>query len=166
MRQRDHSRIAAHAVAIEARTNLIFSFEKMALRDAVKSRAGAHAFAEGLYDFLHGPGTVERRFARWCEVVADLPRKQTRVLTWPIVTVFGFIAQPDRHIFLKPNVTRTAARRYGYAFQYGSRPAWEVYAELLAFARVVRKDIADMQPKDMIDIQSFLWVLGSDEYAG
>ncbi len=166
LRQRDYSRIAAHAVAIEARTNLIFSFEKMALRDAVKSGAGAHAFAEGLYDFLHGPGTVERRFARWCGVVADLPRKQTRVLTWPIVTVFGFIAQPDRHIFLKPNVTRTAARRYGYPFQYGSRPAWEVYADLLAFAGVVRKDIADLQPKDMIDIQSFLWVLGSDEYAG
>jgi hypothetical protein len=73
---------------------------------------------------------------------------------------------PDRHIFLKPNVTRTAARRYGYPFQYGSRPAWEVYADLLAFAGVVRKDIADLQPKDMIDIQSFLWVLGSDEYAG
>jgi hypothetical protein len=109
LRQRDYSRIAAHAVAIEARTNLIFSFEKMALRDAVKSGAGAHAFAEGLYDFLHGPGPVERRFTRWCGVVADLPRKQTRVLTWPIVTVFGFIAQPDRHIFLKPNVTRTAA---------------------------------------------------------
>jgi len=99
LRQREYSRIAAHAVAIEARTNLIFSFEKMALRNAVRSRAGAQAFAKGLYDFLHGPGAVERRFARWCRIVADLPRKQTRVLTWPIVTVFGFIAQPDRHIF-------------------------------------------------------------------
>jgi hypothetical protein len=166
LRQGDYSGIAAHAVGIEARTNLIFSFEKMALRDAVKSRAGARAFAEGLYDFLHGPGTLERRFAHWCGVVANLPRKQTRVLTWPIVTVFGFIAQPDRHIFFKPNVTRTAARKYGYAFQYGARPAWEGYGDLLAFAHVVREDIADMKPKDMIDIQSFLWVLGSDEYAG
>jgi hypothetical protein len=83
LRQREYPRVAAHAVAIEARTNLIFSFEKMALRDAVKSSAGAQAFAQGLYDFLHGPGSAERRFARWCEVVADLPRKQTRVLTWP-----------------------------------------------------------------------------------
>ena len=52
-----HSEIAARAVAIEARTNLLFSFEKMALRDAVKSAAGARAFAQGLYDFLHGPPT-------------------------------------------------------------------------------------------------------------
>ena len=165
LRQRAYSLIASHAVGIESRTNLIFSFEKMALRESVKSRAGAHAFAQGLYNFLHGPGTDERRFDHWCGVVAGLPRRQTRVLTWPIVTVFGFIAQPDRHMFVKPNVTRTAARKYGYPLQYGSRPSWAVYADLQAFARVVRKDIADLRPKDMIDIQSFLWVLGSDEYA-
>ena len=35
-----HRDIAAQAVAIEARTNLLFSFEKMALRDAVKPLAG------------------------------------------------------------------------------------------------------------------------------
>jgi len=28
----------------------------------------------------------------------------------PTIEVFGFIAQPDEHIFLKPSVTRTAAR--------------------------------------------------------
>jgi hypothetical protein len=26
------------------------------------------------------------------------------------------------------------------------------------------KDLRDLQPRDMIDIQSFLWVQGSDEY--
>src|SRR5688572_1055374 len=48
--------IAAQAVRIESRTNLLFSFEKMALRDAVKSRAGARDFAQGLYDLLYGAG--------------------------------------------------------------------------------------------------------------
>ena len=52
-------------------------------------------FCEGLYDFLHGPGTEEARFERWIDAVGRLPRRQTRVLTWPLVTVFGFIAQPD-----------------------------------------------------------------------
>src|SRR5690348_434425 len=32
-----HAEAAARAVRIESRTNLLFSFEKMALRDAVKS---------------------------------------------------------------------------------------------------------------------------------
>lgn len=52
-----------------------------------------------------------------------------------------------------------------YVLQYGSRSEWAIYADLLAFGRVVREDMAELQPKDMIDVQSFLWVLGSDEYA-
>jgi hypothetical protein len=28
----------------------------------------------------------------------------------------------------------------------------------------VRRDLADMRPRDMIDVQSFIWVQGSDEY--
>src|SRR3954447_5344575 len=92
--------IASRAVRIESRTNLLFSFEKMALRDAVKSPAGARLFAQGLYDFLYGPGDLHSRFDNWCAAVADLPRRQTRVLTWPVLTVFPFIARPDQHIFL------------------------------------------------------------------
>ena len=157
--------VAARAVRIESRTNLLFSFEKMALRDAVKSPKGARLFAEGLYEFLYGKGTAQSRFERWCEVVGSLPRKQTRVLTWPLVTVFGFIAQPETHIFLKPNVTRLAAREYGFDFQYQSRPSWETYASLLDFAGLVRRDLRDLNPRDMIDLQSFIWVQGSDEYA-
>jgi hypothetical protein len=39
--------IAAKAVAIESRTNLLFSFEKMALRDAVKSSREPGPFRKG-----------------------------------------------------------------------------------------------------------------------
>lgn len=157
--------IASRAVSIESRTNLLFSFEKMALRDAVKPPRGARAFAEGLYEFLHaGRGNDRRRFERWIGVVAGLPRRQTRVLTWPLVTVFGFIALPDKHIFLKPNVTRIAAREYGFDFRYESRPNWDTYASLLEFADTVRRDQRELTPRDMIDLQSFIWVQGSDEY--
>ena len=93
-----------------------------------------------------------------------MPRKQTRVHTWPLHTVFGFIARPEREIFLKPNVTRNAAEAYGYDFRYQSRPAWDTYASLLQFAETVRCDQLELHPRDMIDIQGFIWVLGSDEY--
>jgi hypothetical protein len=107
---------------------------------------------------------MEARFARWCAVVAGLPRRQTRVLTWPVLTIFGFIAQPGTHFFLKPTVTRLAAERYGVAFDYRSRPNWDSYRSLLTLARTVKRDLAGLRPRDMIDIQSFLWVQGSDEY--
>src|SRR5436190_9513044 len=83
-----HAEAAARAVRIESRTNLLFSIEKMALRDAVKTPAGARAFAEGLHDFLHGDGDAREKFERWIDVVASLPRRQTCVLTWPLATVF------------------------------------------------------------------------------
>jgi hypothetical protein len=86
-------------------------------------------------------------------------------LTWTTATIFPFIAQPDQHIFLKPNTMRSAARQYGFDFQYKSSPAWEIYANLLEFAETIRRDQSDLRPRDMIDLQSFIWVIGSDEYA-
>jgi hypothetical protein len=164
LREGAYEEIAARAVRLESRTNLLFSFEKMAIRDAVKPPEGARAFARGLYDFIYGEGSLQEKFERWCKVVGALPRKQTRVLTWPVVTVFGFIAEPRWHVFLKPNVTRTAARAYGWDFHYQSKPSWETYAGLLEFANAVCRDVRDLKPRDMIDIQSFIWVQGSDEY--
>ncbi len=164
LKKRKYGEIAAAAVRIESRTNLLFSFEKMALRDAVKSTAGARTFAQGLYDYLHDAGSEEENFDRWCATIAALPRRQTRVLTWPLITVFPFLAQPADHIFLKPNVTKIAARAYGFEFPYQSKPTWSTYASLLKFAALVRRDLGDLKPRDMIDLQSFIWVQGSDEY--
>lgn len=158
--------IAARAVRVEqqSRHSMIFSFEKMALRDAVKSAAGAERFARGLFAYLHGTGGAENRLSAWVAAVDSLPRKQTRVLTWPLVSVFGFIARPRVHNFLKPTVTRAAAQAYGFDFQYESRPNWKTYRSLMDFARQIREDTEDLGPRDMIDIQSFMWVMGSSEY--
>lgn len=159
-----YSEIALTAVRIESKTNLLFSFEKMALRDAVKTEAGARDFAVGLYNYIYGEQPLEERFIAFTKVLEGLPRKQTRVVTWPLHTVFGFIANPREHIFLKPKVTKAAAKKYGFDFDYHSRPNWQTYESLLAFAETVRADTLDYRPKDYIDLQSFIWVQGSEEY--
>lgn len=156
--------VAMDAVRIESRTNLLFSFEKMAIRDATRDFSGARRFVLGLSTWLHGSGNESARFEDWCEELARLPRRQTRVLTWPVATVFGYIARPRTHIFLKPNVTRHAAQAYGFDLAYSSTPNWATYRSMLEFARQIRYDVRDLEPRDMIDIQSFIWVLGSDEY--
>jgi hypothetical protein len=107
---------------------------------------------------------VKTRFEQFATMLSALPRKQTRVLTWPMQTVFGFIADPSQHIFLKPVVTKTAAAKYGFDFKYTSRPNWNTYSSLLQFVEVIQKDIAHLRPRDMIDMQSFIWVIGSEEY--
>ena len=57
-----------------------------------------------------------------------------------------------------------AARAYGFELAYSSKPNWETYSSFLELCRTVRRDLADLRPRDQIDIQSFLWVQGSDEY--
>lgn len=165
LRGHEFREIADVALAIEGRTHLLYSFEKMALRDAVRTGPAARAFSSGLYDFLYGAGSTESSFESWRRVIESLPRKQSRVLTWPVVTIFGFLALPKRHIYVKPRVTRAAAAAYEFDFEYQPRPAWSAYASLLNFAGILRRDLADLRPRDMVDIQPFIWVLGSDEYA-
>jgi hypothetical protein len=165
LRAGEHGAIAATALRVEGRTNLLYSFEKIALRDAVRSAAGARRFAAALGELLSGRGDDAERFDRWCGELARLPQRGKRVLTWPVATVFPFLAMPERHVFLKPMVTRRAAAAYGLEFDYQPRPAWTpTYASLLALAATVRRDLRDLRPRDMIDVQSFLWVQGSDEY--
>lgn len=96
---RKYEDIALNAVRVESRTNLLFSFEKMALRDAVKSASGAKDFAYGLYEYIYGRKNLQERFNDFSEVITTLPRKQTRVHTWPLQTIFGFLANPQEHIF-------------------------------------------------------------------
>ena len=95
----DYHDIASKAIRIETKTNLLFSFEKMALRDAVKSHDSAKIFALGLFNYVYGKGSLQQRFEAFIETIASLPRRQTRVLTWPLQTVFGFLANPKRAFF-------------------------------------------------------------------
>lgn len=41
---------------------------------------------------------------------------------------------------------------------------WDTYESLLAFAEQIRLNTKHLYPRDYIDLQSFIWVMGSDEY--
>jgi hypothetical protein len=164
LQQRDYYEIAKRAITLESKTNLLFSFEKMAIRDALKTDAAVESFATGLFDYIYGKGKMQTRFENYRNILSKLPVKQTRVLTWPLMTVFGFLADPVHHIYLKPTVTKKAAEKYRYDFFYKSQPNWQTYQSLLLFAELIRNDTLKWKPRDMIDLQSFIWVMGSDEY--
>ena len=123
------------------------------LDEAGVARAGIESLAESFCD-----GIVAPLF--WF-MVLGLPG------IWAykaINTADSLIGHPEEHIFLKPRVTQAAARQYAFDFRYQSRPNWDTYQSLLEFAEQVRRDQRDLKPRDMIDLQGFIWVLGSDEY--
>jgi hypothetical protein len=166
LRRQQFLEIASRALRVEQKTvpPFLFSFEKMALRDAVRTEYGAQLFSEGLFELLHGTGNLQNRFIQWIVAVGGLPRKQSRVLSWPNLTFFPFIAQPTKHIILKPSAMRVAAAELRYDLDYSSKPSFTTYASLLNLAELIREGIADLKPRNYHDLQTFLYVIGSAEY--
>src|SRR4030095_8564471 len=63
LRKREYLEIATRALRVEQKTvpPFLFSFEKMALRDALRTVDGACLFADGLFNLLHGPDDLRAR---------------------------------------------------------------------------------------------------------
>ena len=95
-------------------------------------------------------------FATWIAALDSLPRRRTRVVRWPLATVFGLRRSTERAFPHQAMVTRDALQRCGLPFGYASHPSRPVYKALLDAIRRVRREIAGMRPRDMIDMQSFL----------
>lgn len=86
---------------------------------------------------------------------------------WTIATYLPFLWRPHEHIFLKPAATLDFAGRVGHSFAsaYSAKLDWRIYDKLRDLARRTVDEISDLKPRDMIDIQSFIWVI-SGAYVG
>lgn len=91
--------------------------------------------------------------------------KPHAVARWTAVTFLPFLWRPDAHMFLKPEVTRDFPSRVGHSFasEYGSDLDVRVYERLLDLAGKTESEVADLRPQDRIDVQGFIWVVGSYE---
>ncbi|MEI8197451.1 MAG: hypothetical protein WCI73_16265 [Phycisphaerae bacterium] len=156
---KEYEEIVGRALKVGGKTDLLFKQEKMALHDAVQEPEAAEKFARGLFDLIYGTDGFEGRFNRFTEVLDALPQGQTGVANWPTQTIFPFLALPKEHLFLKPAATQHAAEGRNFSLNYQSRPNWQTYSCLLRFGELLMQDLAHLKPQDMIDIQSFIWVV-------
>lgn len=78
---------------------------------------------------------------------------------WPCLTYFPFLWMPQKHMFLKPEVLKEFAERVGddYQYKYNSNLQYSIYVSLLTMTDDTNKHIHDLQPKDNIDTQGFIW---------
>lgn len=148
----DYSEICKRAMAVVNKTNLIFPNEKMSLKDGLKSDLSKKLFSERLYELLYGEGALESRFQAFADCLVELKSAK-----WTVLTYFLFIAFPTQHMFLKPEVTQRAAEVCGFELNYRSEPNWLTYSKLLEFSHHLFKAPSELKPRDMIDIQSFIW---------
>lgn len=163
---RKWTEIGDRAIAVyqQPKLNLLALYEWMALRDALKDEAGAARFAPALHQLIYGKGPFAPRFDHFVDILDGLPQRQTRLAKWPVATLYPFIAQPEQHLLLKPNLVKNAAKKWGFDLGYASRPTAEIYARFMQFVDAVEAEIASWKPRDRIDTQGFIWVTNSEEY--
>jgi hypothetical protein len=149
------------ALLVLGATGLVSLRDQAALRDGLVRPTAREAFSHRLLDLLHGNAAFQARFEAFAEVLVA-----AGAATWPVATYFPFILFPREHMFLKPVVTQKAAEACGFALAYDTRLNWRTYEQLLAFAKKVEKYVVDLEPEDLFDVQSFLWVAGGGQKGG
>ena len=140
-------------------TNLLATQELMALNDAFRDRRAARRFAEAILELVDEGS--ERAFSGLVEATGNLPADtgRARVLTWPVVTVLPFLAKPNRHMFLKPMQTKRIAEAFSFDLLYSAQPKWATYDRLLTLSNRLLERLRPLGARDLIDVQSFMWVV-------
>ncbi len=155
------------AKKVESGVNLLHpQFERAALWGAVREPQAAEAFSRGLFDIIYGDDAFEVRFDRHATMLAQLPQAKSSILKWPTMTIFPFLAMPSEHLFMKPEATKKAAQRLAFSLNYQTTPNGLTYSSLMNLGGLLMTELAALEPRDMLDVQSFIYVTGQANYPG
>jgi hypothetical protein len=138
-------------------TNMTSIYEKAAFGDALVGGDETRCYFETLFKML-AEGPSEETVTPYFDAIEKLPQPKGRVATWPIATLMPFLAQPDKHMFLKPEVTQEAERRLCFHLSYQPHPNWLTYKKLLELAELLMVELRPLGARDNIDVQSFMWI--------
>jgi hypothetical protein len=139
-------------------------YEWMAMREALDDARGDRVFAHGLFELIHGRGDFARRLDDVTAVLDGVPQRPTRLAKWPVVTLLPFVPQPRRHLTLKPNLMKRTSAHLGFPLEYRSRPNATTYAALMSGVAWLWRQLEAWRPRDLLDIQGFLWLTSREEY--
>ena len=152
--QRAYEEITARALRVSNATNLIFPNEKMALKDGLRDPQAQKQFARSLIALLHGSGKFSSRFEKFAGILGDIGAAR-----WTTATYFPFVLFPKEFMFVKPTVTQNAAAVCRFEISYRPQVNWATYERVLRFSDHLRDQLAPLRPRDMIDVQSFMWCI-------
>jgi hypothetical protein len=132
-------------------TNLLFRLEKTRLQSLLRGPS-ADEFVQAAAAFANGD--LKQPLAAMKSLLK--PHDNAK---WTVVTYLPFLWRPDVHFFLKPTAMRDFAERVGHRFHELYSPDLDLstYEALLDMAEETRRETVDLQPLDLIDIQSFMW---------
>lgn len=159
LQQGNFKEVLDRATKVMNKTDLIHHIEKIWFANGVTTETNQKKFAESLFDLLYGDSEIRIRFERFSEMLSEIGAAK-----WPIATYFLFITFPDSHMFLKPMAIQNAANTLGMEINYRPELNWITYSRVLELAELIQSQLHKdgreiLVPKDMIDVQSFVWII-------
>jgi hypothetical protein len=67
-------------------------------------------------------------------------------------------------MLLKPELAQLCAYRLGYELDYTPAPNARSYQSYLGLIDQIRNGIGSLEPRDNIDVQTFMYVVGKEGY--
>ncbi|TBG15998.1 hypothetical protein [Rhizobium leguminosarum] len=150
----DGTGLGEAVLAVFRATNMLSPFEKTRLQDVMR---GTHAD-----DFVRAAARFTLDGSKSQLLAMEQALKPHDNAKWTVATYLPYLWRPDAHMFLKPEATKDFATRVGHRFasDYEARLSLSVYEGLLDLVSKTERELADLRPRDRIDIQSFIWVVG------
>lgn len=160
----DSSVDAASVVRVFQKLNLLASFEKIKVKEMLEGKNGGQ--------FIHGAAVMACGNTEAGLREMSAAAKPHGADKWTAATYLPYLWRPEEHMYLKPDATKDFADRVGHSFknkyEAGLKP--KVYESLCDLAKTTEKELAPLKPRDWIDVQSFIWVVGnyteSEKYGG
>ncbi|WP_428828017.1 DUF3553 domain-containing protein [Azonexus sp. IMCC34842] len=155
--ERRYQDVCDRARHIESVTNLLTKSEKTAFYSALETPLSQKTFSEALANLLYGADSDEDRFKGFVRALDLLG-----ISRWPYATLFGFIRFPQEKVFIKPTVIQNVTKAFCWRINYKVEPNWRTYTAVLRLYNYLRTSLVEegLMPKDMIDVQSFIWSTG------
>lgn len=151
----------------EPRLNLLYQrIEEQAYFEALgKGQVATTEYLSAASTFVLDPN--EANFEALASALRSLPTRSggTRLDMWTTITWLPFIADPLRHIIIKPTIMQSFAAAIPFEIHYRSELNFRTYRSCVEMARLLgdklEKSAINLGGRrfDMIDIQSFMWVV-------
>jgi hypothetical protein len=129
--------------------------DKASLAEGLKDLELAKPFFAALFELLAAPAPVQATFDALAAAVSSFPGGNG-TSGWPLLTSLPFIAQPERHMLLRPKLTSLAAHRLGLELRFAAEPNWVTYSTLLRSSEQLLEKLRPIGARDYIDVESFM----------
>ena len=155
----DYEEFIGRLKKVAGKTNLLFlgvpQRGDLALISSANDQPGETCAA--IFELLYGENDVLDRLQTFFDFVNDLELPQK----WTFPTYYLFLLYPESEVFVKPSVMGWFSKELDGAMPYSSKPDAAAYGEMRQVFHVLRDELGDYGARDMIDVQSFVWVAKS-----